>query len=182
MKILIGGGEVRTQRPLPRSANGRNTEKKRLVSPNDKLWTMRKKKNTMTTISTSTDLDLLSLLVVGCDFDKYSKYSQHYYQIDRVERDIYQDIWVIVFGLLGVIRTNPSLFPVKIASSNEFIIFSIFIVYKIKNITHCKCSILSILCKCPDSTFPDLSGFLIDWLDLINFTWASEAWPRCYLT
>ena len=81
----------------------------------------------MTTISTSTDLDLLSLRVVGCDFDKYSKYSQHYYQIDRVERDIYQDIWVIVFGLLGMIRTSPFLFPVKIASSNEFIIVSIFI-------------------------------------------------------
>ena len=87
----------------------------------------RELKNIMTTISTSADLDLLSVSAVGCDFDKYSKYSHHYYQIDRVERDIYQDIWMIVFGLFGVIRTSPSLFPVKIASSNEFIIFSIFI-------------------------------------------------------
>ena len=87
----------------------------------------RELKNTMPTISTSADLDLLSVPVVGCDFDKYSKYSHHYYQIDRVERDIYQDIWVIVFGLLGVIIMNPFLFPVKIASSNKFIIVSIFI-------------------------------------------------------
>ena len=87
----------------------------------------RELKNTMPSISTSADLDLLSLLVVGCDFDKYSKYSHHYYQIDRVERDIYQDILVIVFGLLGMIRTSPSLFGVNVASSNEFITFSIFI-------------------------------------------------------
>ena len=39
MKILIGDGEVRTQRPppFPRSANGRKTEKKRWHCPNDKL-------------------------------------------------------------------------------------------------------------------------------------------------
>ena len=46
----------------------------------------RELKNTMSTISTSADLDLLSVSAVGCDFDKYSKYSQYYYQIDRMER------------------------------------------------------------------------------------------------